>query len=124
MAKALRSTRVLTPHGIAPAAVIVDHERIVSLGGWSEVPAGAELFDFGDHVLLPGLVDSHVHINEPGRTAWEGFETATQAAANPRTAVGGTITAPSRVVPSVRATQKPASPASAATSAPAATHSA
>jgi allantoinase len=81
MAKALRSTRVLTPHGIAPAAVIVDHERIVSLGGRSEVPAGAELFDFGDHVLLPGLVDSHVHINEPGRTAWEGFETATQAAA-------------------------------------------
>jgi allantoinase len=81
MAKALRSTRVLTPRGIAPAAVIVDHERITALGGWHEVPANAELFDFGDHVLLPGLVDSHVHINEPGRTEWEGFETATQAAA-------------------------------------------
>jgi allantoinase len=81
MIKALRSTRVLTPDGIAPAAVIVDHERITALGGWNEVPAGAELFDFGDHVLLPGLVDSHVHINEPGRTEWEGFETATQAAA-------------------------------------------
>jgi allantoinase len=81
MAKTLRSTRVLTPQGIAPAAVIVDHERIIALGGWNEVPADAELFDFGDHVLLPGLVDSHVHINEPGRTEWEGFETATQAAA-------------------------------------------
>ena len=81
MIKALRSTRVLTPDGIAPAAVIVDHERITALGGWNEVPAGAELFDFGDLVLLPGLVDSHVHINEPGRTEWEGFETATQAAA-------------------------------------------
>ena len=81
MARALRSTRVLTPEGIAPAAVIVDHERITSLGGWNEVPANTELFDFGDHVLLPGLVDSHVHINEPGRTEWEGFETATQAAA-------------------------------------------
>ena len=81
MAKAIRSTRVLTPHGIAPAAVIVDHERISALGGWNEVPADAELFDFGDLVLLPGLVDSHVHINEPGRTEWEGFETATQAAA-------------------------------------------
>ncbi len=81
MAKALRSTRVLTPEGIAPAAVIVDHERITALCGWDEVPAGAEVFDFGDLVLLPGLVDSHVHINEPGRTEWEGFATATQAAA-------------------------------------------
>ena len=80
MAKALRSTRVLTPDGIAPAAVIVDHERIVALRGWHEVAADAELFDFGDNVLLPGLVDSHVHINEPGRAEWEGFETATQAA--------------------------------------------
>ena len=81
MAKALRSTRVLTPHGIAPAAVIVDHERIVALGGLHEAPVDAELIDFGDLVLLPGLVDSHVHINEPGRAEWEGFETATQAAA-------------------------------------------
>ncbi len=80
MTKILRSTRVLTPHGIAPAAVIVDNERITALGAWKEVTASAELFDFGDHVLLPGLVDSHVHINEPGRTEWEGFETATQAA--------------------------------------------
>jgi allantoinase len=81
MAKALRSARVVTPDGMAPAAVIVDHERITALCGWNEMPAGVELCDFGDLVLLPGLVDSHVHINEPGRTEWEGFETATQAAA-------------------------------------------
>ena len=49
--------------------------------GWDEVPAVARLHDFGDYVLLPGLVDSHVHINEPGRTEWEGFSTATRAAA-------------------------------------------
>jgi len=46
------------------------------------VPASATLNDFRDSVLLPGLVDSHVHINEPGRTEWEGFWTATRAAAS------------------------------------------
>jgi allantoinase len=81
MAKALRSTRVLTPAGLAPATIIVDRERISAVRGWSDVPPGAEFSDFGDSVLLPGLVDSHVHINEPGRTEWEGFQTATQAAA-------------------------------------------
>lgn len=40
---------------------------------------GAE--DAGDHILMPGVIDAHVHINEPGRTDWEGFDTATQAAA-------------------------------------------
>ncbi len=81
MAKALRSTRVLTPEGLAPATVIVDEEQISAVRGWNDVPRESELFDFGDAVLLPGLVDSHVHINEPGRTEWEGFQTATLAAA-------------------------------------------
>jgi len=85
MTKALRSTRVLTPAGLAPATVLVDEERISAVRGWSEVssdlPRGADLVDFGDRVLLPGLVDTHVHINDPGRSEWEGFETATKAAA-------------------------------------------
>ena len=81
MRKALRSTRVLTPAALAPAAVLVDGERISAVCGWDEVPPGIERIDFGDAVLLPGLVDTHVHINEPGRTEWEGFQTATQAAA-------------------------------------------
>jgi allantoinase len=81
MTKALRSTRVLTPAGLAPAMVLVDEERISALRGWDELPPGADLIDFGDNVILPGLVDTHVHINEPGRTEWEGFQTATQAAA-------------------------------------------
>jgi allantoinase len=81
MTKVLRSSHVLTPRGFAPAAVIVDNEQITGVYGWNEIPTGSELSDFGDEWLLPGLVDTHVHINEPGRTEWEGFETATRAAA-------------------------------------------
>jgi allantoinase len=85
MTKALRSIRVLTPAGLEPATVLVDGERISAVRAWSDVsadlPPGADLIDFGDQVLLPGLVDSHVHINDPGRAEWEGFETATKAAA-------------------------------------------
>jgi len=81
MAKALRSTRVLTPQGFAPATLLVEQERISAVLGWDELPPGSNLHDFGNHLVLPGLVDSHIHINEPGRTEWEGFKTATQAAA-------------------------------------------
>ena len=81
MAYAFRSTRVLTPKGLAPATLLVEQERITGVCGWDQVPAVARLHDFGDYVLLPGMVDSHVHINEPGRTEWEGFTTATRAAA-------------------------------------------
>jgi allantoinase len=82
MAQAFRSTRVLTEKGVAPAAILVEGERIARVCDWDAVPAGAQLRDFGDCVLLPGLVDSHVHINEPGRTEWEGFAMATRAAAS------------------------------------------
>ncbi len=81
MTQAFRSTRVITPGGVAPAAVLVEDGRIVALCGWNEAPAAAAMRDFGDAALLPGLVDTHVHINEPGRAEWEGFQTATQAAA-------------------------------------------
>jgi allantoinase len=81
MAHALRSTRVCAPGGLRAATLIVEGETIRELRAWDDLPAEAELRDFGDLVLLPGLVDTHVHINEPGRTEWEGFETATRAAA-------------------------------------------
>jgi allantoinase len=79
--RAFLSRRIVTPQGIRPGAVLVDGERIKGLVAPSEVPADASREDFGDVALLPGLVDSHVHINEPGRTEWEGFNTATRAAA-------------------------------------------
>ena len=79
--RAVVSQRVVTPEGVRPAAVLVEGERIRGVVSPREVPANFEREDFGDVALLPGLVDSHVHINEPGRTDWEGFQTATQAAA-------------------------------------------
>lgn len=80
--KAFHSRRVVTPGGVRPAAVLVEGERIQAIVSADEAPrAGYSTHDFGDAVILPGLVDSHVHINEPGRASWEGFETATRAAA-------------------------------------------
>ncbi|MFJ8885323.1 allantoinase AllB [Streptomyces sp. NPDC102402] len=78
----LRSTRVVTPEGTRAAAVLVADGAIEAVLPYeTEVPAGARVEDFGDDVLLPGLVDTHVHVNDPGRTEWEGFWTATRAAA-------------------------------------------
>ena len=56
--------------------------KITSFIAVDQIPADAKVNDFGESVILPGLVDSHVHINDPGRTEWEGFETATRAAAS------------------------------------------
>jgi allantoinase len=78
---AVASSRVVTPHEVRPAAVLIDGGRIEAIVRLEDVPAGVPVEDFGDLVVSPGIVDSHVHINEPGRTEWEGFETATRAAA-------------------------------------------
>jgi allantoinase len=81
MVHALRSRRVVTPHGELDAAIVIDGERIVAIKPASELDASIAVEDLGDLALLPGLVDAHTHINEPGRTEWEGFATATRAAA-------------------------------------------
>jgi allantoinase len=78
---AIRGKCVITPQGAREAAVLVRGEKITAVVAPDQVPAGCPVEDVGDRVLLPGLVDAHVHINEPGRTEWEGFETATRAAA-------------------------------------------
>jgi allantoinase len=79
--QAFLSDRVVTPQGVRSAAVLFQEGRIQAIVPRSEIPSAASREDFGGLALLPGLVDSHVHINEPGRTEWEGFETATRAAA-------------------------------------------
>lgn len=77
----LRGRRVLTPEGIGPRHLHIRAGKIAGIGPYEAVPAGAPVVDAGDLVVLPGLVDTHVHINDPGRADWEGFATATRAAA-------------------------------------------
>lgn len=73
----LRGQRVVTPEGVRPATLHIRQGRIERVTQEVSEPA----LDCGDLVVMPGIVDTHVHVNEPGRTEWEGFETATRAAA-------------------------------------------
>jgi allantoinase len=75
----LRAARVVTADGETAADVGVRDGVIAAVGPRLEAPRVVELA--ADEVLLPGLVDTHVHVNEPGRTEWEGFASATRAAA-------------------------------------------
>jgi len=77
----VRGNRVVTANGMRPAAVHVQRGVIAAVTAPDEVPSSVPTIEAGDLVVLPGLVDTHVHINEPGRTEWEGFDTATRAAA-------------------------------------------
>jgi allantoinase len=78
---AILSKRVLQDGAMRHAIVLVDDGLITDVVPATALPEGYPLDDVGDLVVMPGLVDSHVHINEPGRTEWEGFDTATRAAA-------------------------------------------
>ncbi|MEV4010182.1 allantoinase AllB [Nonomuraea angiospora] len=77
----IRSRRTVTPEGERAAAVAVRGEKIAGLYDYTAPLDAAEDIDLRDLALLPGLVDTHVHVNEPGRTHWEGFASATRAAA-------------------------------------------
>ena len=70
----------MLPGRVAEAAIVVKAGRIAAIVSPAEAPGAASRVDAGDLVVLPGLVDTHVHVNEPGRAEWEGFETATRAA--------------------------------------------
>src|ERR1044072_215057 len=77
----IRGQRVVLPETIAPRSVHIREERIVFVCEFDDVVDGCEVVDAGESVVMPGLVDTHVHINAPGRTEWEGFRSATLAAA-------------------------------------------
>jgi allantoinase len=78
---ALRGQRVVVGDTIRPAAIHIRHGVIAKVADYADIPAGMPVREAGNLTVMPGLCDSHVHINEPGRTDWEGFETATRAAA-------------------------------------------
>jgi allantoinase len=77
----VKSRRVVTPEGERALSIGARDGRIHALESYTAPLHAASVLDFGDQVVLPGLCDTHVHVNEPGRTEWEGFRTATRAAA-------------------------------------------
>ena len=77
----LRGERIVLPEGMRAAAIQVRGGRIEQVVDYNAVPAHVPVLEAGDLVVLPGLVDTHVHVNEPGRTEWEGFDSATRSAA-------------------------------------------
>ncbi|MFZ3217546.1 MAG: allantoinase AllB [Candidatus Acidiferrales bacterium] len=95
----VRGRRVLTSEGERPAAVHIRAGSIAAVSAFNEIPNGAAVHEAGDFIVMPGLVDTHVHINEPGRSDWEGFSTATRAAA-----AGGVTTAIEMPLNSIPAT--------------------
>jgi len=98
----IRGRRVVTPLGLREACIHVSNGSIDRVAGFDDVPPGVPLVDAGEGVVLPGVVDTHVHVNEPGRTEWEGFATATRAAA-----AGGVTTILDMPLNSIPATTTP-----------------
>jgi allantoinase len=77
----VRGTRVITAEGERAAAIHIRNGVIVGIAPFQEIQPNCDIYEAGDLVVMPGLVDTHVHINEPGRPQWEGFASATRAAA-------------------------------------------
>src|SRR6185369_11507749 len=78
----IRGQSVVLPQHIAPAAIHIREGRIVSITDYDQIDTGSQLVEATENeVVMAGLVDTHVHINSPGRSDWEGFPTATRAAA-------------------------------------------
>src|ERR1044072_7571580 len=98
-----RGQRVITKESVGPASIHVRGGRVIDVSEYDDAPEGWVLCDAGELVLMPGLVASPVHVNGPGRTRWEGFETATRAAAR-----GGSTPMVGMRLNSIRPTTTPA----------------
>jgi allantoinase len=78
----IRGKKVVLPGSVVSAAIHIGGQTITSVSSYDSIPSNCGLIEIGDEsIVMPGLVDTHVHVNEPGRTDWEGFATATRAAA-------------------------------------------
>lgn len=83
----LASTRAIISGTLTPATITISPGtgKITAISKTvrpaSDFPRGTAYKDYSPWILMPGLVDAHVHLNEPGRTEWEGFYSGTQAAA-------------------------------------------
>src|SRR3989442_12400078 len=99
----IRGRRVVAEDSAGPASVHISHGRIIAIADFDEISPDCEILEAGeDSIVMPGLVDTHVHVNEPGRTDWEGFATATKAAA-----AGGVTTIVDMPLNSIPATTTP-----------------
>src|SRR5205085_8691990 len=79
--KVIRSRRIVLDDRVRPATIGISDGTIAAVGNFEDFPHATDQFDFGDSLVMPGVVDSHVNFNDPGRTDWEGFRSATRAAA-------------------------------------------
>ncbi|KAK1556528.1 hypothetical protein Q3G72_006802 [Acer saccharum] len=80
----LTSKRIVTPQGVISGAVEVKGGNVVSIvseGDWRKKSKTGQVFDYGEAVIMPGLIDVHAHLDDPGRTEWEGYPSGTKAAA-------------------------------------------
>uniref|UniRef100_A0A2P2KPM1 allantoinase n=1 Tax=Rhizophora mucronata TaxID=61149 RepID=A0A2P2KPM1_RHIMU len=80
----LASKRIVTPQGVISGAVEVKDNYIISIVNeedWKAKTKTEHIVDYGEAVVMPGLIDVHVHLDDPGRTEWEGFASGTKAAA-------------------------------------------
>ncbi|HSD46047.1 MAG TPA: amidohydrolase family protein, partial [Pyrinomonadaceae bacterium] len=78
----IRGRTVVSADAIGPASIHISDEKIVAVRGFDEIVGNCEIVEADEYsIVMPGLVDTHVHINSPGRTEWEGFPSATRAAA-------------------------------------------